>query len=280
MIPHSVVAKMCQIVYEEDPQARYNLYRDHGYLLEATFQISDDLVDIVRDQHSEHWGIINRGTQSDGMQMIADWGANMRIMRWHDWRVGLCQKGHLRGAQKLWENHRLVSQNENMKEMVNRIVVTGASVTFGGHSRGGGLANLEAGMFISELLDTGLIDRSPAKLYVVTFGAPRISMNKLKKLLHRHTCGVWNYAHTIKNKKGNGDPVPKIMPRLRWVWPYIHPNRIDLKAPPEESSVGCHSIHRYYSSIRKIENDQRSESVRVARLCGNAARYGLRRASR
>lgn len=165
-----------------------------------------------------------RGTESDGDQMLADWGANARVMRWYDKRVGWSQKGHLRGAQAL------------RRELTDVSYTLPLTIT--GHSRGGGLAIMLACMLVEE----GVVVRD--QLEVVTFGAPRVTMQGARDRLN----GVW-----VTQYANPGDAVTKVMPRTWLLYRYCHVARVYTERE-RSGTRDAHKITNYRYALMTMRD--------------------------
>ena len=165
-----------------------------------------------------------RGTESEGDQMLADWGANARVMRWYDKRVGWCQKGHLRGAQALW------------KALGGTEYTLPLTIT--GHSRGGGLAIILACRLVHEF------PQIRDQLEVVTFGAPRVTMQGARDRLN----GVW-----VTQYANPGDVVTKVMPRTWLLYRYCHVARVYTDRE-RSGTLDAHKISNYRYALMTMRD--------------------------
>ena len=169
-------------------------------------------------------------TIADGRRVIAIPGTKREIGEWlrdfDAWPVwdrwlGVCHRGFRDGAWELWRRSPL------------------ASVDFGGaiivgHSLGGALALLLAGILVAE--------RTPPAA-VVTFGAPRCGSWKLRRLLS---------PIAVRSYRNGDDPVPDV-PWLPGV--YLHPRRQIEIGTPALDPIADHHIGAYERALGALECD-------------------------
>lgn len=224
---HIFLAELAGIEYFPN---RNEMYERLGFQCRSV-EASDDQYTVLQrrepgfDPHMRPGTIISiRGIKSEGDQMLADWGANARVMRWYDKRVGWCQKGHLRGAQALRREFTDVSYT--------------LPLTITGHNRGGGLAIMLACMLVSERVI------APAMLKVVTFGAPRVTMQGARDRLN----GVW-----VTQYANPGDVVTKVMPRTRLLYRYCHVARVYTERE-RDNPLDAHKISSYRYALMTMRD--------------------------
>lgn len=126
-----------------------------------------------------------RGTECDFEDIIRD----LRAVPWHDWQLGWCHAGFLKGARAMWE------------KLAPDLMRNGLDVMLTGHSLGGALATITAGFMVK----AGKVPK------LVTFGAPRAGMGELMDILR--PVQMVRYVHGID-----------CVPSHPWpVWGYRHP---------------------------------------------------------
>ena len=191
-----------------------------------------DLAEIVaRSYHSATWKAGELSalyTISDNTRVIAIPGTKREIGEWLrdldvlpvcDRDLGICHRGFLRGAWKLYRRSPLTSH-----DFAGSVIV--------GHSLGGALALLLAGILT--------VEHCPPRA-VVTFGAPRCGSWKLRRLLD------WMSLRLYRN---GDDPVPDV-PWLPGV--YLHPRALMPIGEPAFDPLADHAIAAYRRAFAAIE---------------------------
>ena len=167
-------------------------------------------------------------TLADGRRVIAIPGTKREIGEWlrdfaawptWDGTLGICHAGFCGGAWELYRRAPMVSAN-----------FSGAIIA--GHSLGGALALLLAGILVAE--------RTPPAA-VVTFGAPRCGSWKLRRLLS---------PIAVRSYRNGDDPVPDV-PWLPGV--YLHPRRQIEIGTPAVDPIADHHIGAYEMAVGAIE---------------------------
>lgn len=108
-----------------------------------------------------------------------------------------------------------------------------------GHSLGGAHAAIMGALLMQE--------SSPSPRALVTFGSPRPSFYKMRRLLRSGKFPMRGYANA-------GDPVPALPPHVALVFPYVHAERmIHVQADPDPSDTSPFAAHHVRVYVRAIE---------------------------
>ena len=150
---------------------------------------------------------------------IGEWLRDFDAWPVWDRQLGICHRGFRDGARQLWRSSPLASMDFG-----------GAIIA--GHSLGGALALLLAGILIAE--------RTPPAA-VVTFGAPRCGSWKLRRLLS---------PIAVRSYRNGDDPVPEV-PWLPGI--YVHPRpQIEIGTPAPDP-IADHHIGAYEMAVGAYE---------------------------
>ena len=175
-------------------------------------------------------------TIANGRRVVAIPGTKREIGEWlrdfdawpvWDRYLGLCHRGFRDGAWELWNRYPLQS-----RWPLTRWDFSGAIIA--GHSLGGALALLLAGILVAE--------RTPPAA-VITFGAPRCGSWKLRRLLS---------PIAVRSYRNGDDPVPDV-PWLPGV--YLHPRRQIEIGTPALDPIADHHIGAYERALGALECD-------------------------
>lgn len=153
---------------------------------------------------------------------VGEWLRDLAAWPTWDATLGICHAGFCTGAWELYRRAPMASANFN-----------GAIVA--GHSLGGALALLLAGILVAE--------RTPPAA-VVTFGAPRCGSWKLRRLLS---------PIAVRSYRNGDDPVPDV-PWLPGV--YLHPRRQIEIGDAAADPISDHFIDAYEQAL-EAEGDGR-----------------------
>ena len=140
-----------------------------------------------------------------------DWARDLDA--WPTWRrgCGFVHRGFMTGAELL------------IDEIAGE--AAGRDVTLTGHSRGGALAICTGALLTAK----GIQVRQ-----IVTFGAPRVGLWRLRRAL-RHI--------SLRQYWAAGDVVPDVP------WPYQHAHTPTILGAPELDPVAAHDVNRYRALI-------------------------------
>jgi predicted lipase len=181
----------------------------------APADYSDGDVHAIRRWVDGRMVIAFRGTDLDDLD---DWFRDLDICPMRHPRLGWCHRGFLSGALSVWPKIML-------DLALARITPAPAPVILTGHSLGGALTIATGG-----LMATG--GWPPAA--IVTFGAPRVGLWKLRKLLD---------PVTIRQYNDGGDPVPDVP------WPYLHQRVPIVLQDVRGGAMRDHSIQTYQAAL-------------------------------
>jgi hypothetical protein len=158
-----------------------------------------------------------RGTDPDD---VYDWLRDLDICPLRHPQLGWCHRGFLSGALLVWPQIMLDLALARVTPEPARVVLTG-------HSLGGALAIATGGLMAAG-------GHPPAA--VVTFGAPRVGLWKLHRLLR---------DVPIRQYDDGGDPVPEVP------WPYLHQRPNLVLGDARAGIVRDHSIETYQAALAR-----------------------------
>lgn len=144
------------------------------------------------------------------------WLADLSIMPWWSRHVGICHSGFLQCALGV--------------AMQARDHLVGQRIVFGGHSAGGSIALILAGLFIAM--------GTPVDM-VTTFGAPRPGSWKLRRLL--------KHVRRLRQYRNGNDPVTRV-PWFPLV--YVHPSTLLPIGEAQFFPIVAHQIARYQDALK------------------------------